>query len=241
MSKKRPADSTPPRTPPRQSSSSQQVGTPPQSILTEEINRIYVLINQTPSSESLMGFRQLVRTVSTELNITEREVRDFFEQELERRFPLNQDQINNKMEQYDRYALMANYGSLDKIRERERRPQGKGVKRSAPPRPLLLTNGEVQSIYSYLFSNQFTPNDIRNFRSLIGQARERLGAGVDIRNSFLERLPAVVPNLTPEQIAEYGRRFNILSNYGAVSVTDIDDMVLRRRPPQGRGMYYKTW
>lgn len=138
MSKKRPADSTPPRTPPRQSSSSQQVGTPPQSILTEAINRIYVLINQTPSSESLMEFRQLVRSISTQLNMTEREVREFFEQELERRFPLNQTQINNKMEQYDRYALMANYGSLKKIRQREIRPEGTGVKRSAHPDSLVI-------------------------------------------------------------------------------------------------------
>jgi len=263
---KRSDPSTPPRTPPR--NQRQRVGTrapgtpPPQPTITidelESINE--TVFNQNPTRRLLADFRNFIAGIATRLNTTTREVRELYQEELERRTSLNQNQIAETMRHYD--YLVTGYGEsvtdIDKLVIH--RPSGTGAKRSAPPEqprrprppaPPRITDGEVQSLYAIIVSGDgsalhpYNESAFRDFRSIIEDIRRRVGANVNIGRLFALRLPSVVQSLpiNNDTMRELVRRFNILARYDPQSVTQINDFVMQnpRRPPQGRGMYYKTW
>ena len=255
---------TPPRTPPR--NQRQRVdGTPPSTpppqptITIDELESIneYVF-NQNPTRRLLAEFRNFIAGISTRLNTTTREVRELYQEELERRTSLNQNQIVRVMRQYD--YLATGYG--ESVTDIEKfviyRPRGTGVKRRAPPAqprrprppaPPSITNGEVQSIFSIINSGDGSalhPYDYsayRDFRFIIEDIRRRVGDGARIGNLFMDRLPNVFPTISDTEREEIARRFIRLSSFDPRSVTQMEDFVMKnpRRPPQGRGMYYKTW
>lgn len=255
---KRSDPSTPPRTPPR--NQRQRVGTrapstpPPQPTITidelESINE--TVFNQNPTRRLLADFRNFIAGIATRLNTTTREVRELYQEELERRTSLNQNQIAETMRHYD--YLVTGYGEsvtdIDKLVIY--RPSGTGAKRGAPPAqprrprppaPPSVTDAEVQSIFSILVDYPFVYSSARDFRSIIEDIRRRVGGGVNIGNLFMSRLPNVFSTISDTERNELGRRFNFLERFDPRSVTQINDFVMQnpRQPPQGRGMYYKTW
>jgi hypothetical protein len=209
-------------------------------------------MSPNPNRQLLMEFRVFIAGIANRLNTTTREVREMYQEELERRNPLNQYEIANIMRTYD--FLATGYGqSVTEIEDAvQYLPEGTGVKRSAPPAqprrprppaPPSITDADVQSIFSIIIDIPYDYSSARDFRSIIEDIRRRVGSGVNIGNLFMSRLPSVFPTISDTESNEVARRFKFLERFDPRSVTQMEDFVIKnpRRPPQGRGMYYKTW